>query len=190
MTQINTLLELRNKIKARKPKFLMQDSWKKKELPKKWRKPKGMHSKIRMRKKGHPKMVSPGYGSPRAIKGFSKEGLKIKHVSSLNDLKKIKNEAIIISRTGIKKKIELVKEAIKMGLKIINLAEPEKYLAAIEKKREKEKTEREKKLTKKEIVKKEMEKKPEEKPLEEALSEEEKKKIEKREKEKILIKRE
>ena len=64
------LLQLRKRIKAKKPNFVRQDSHKQKEVKKKWRKPKGMQSKMRLKKKGYRKSVSIGYGSPKKVNGF------------------------------------------------------------------------------------------------------------------------
>ena len=102
MTQLNTLLELRNKIKDRKPNFIRQDYQRRKRLGRKlkWRKPKGIHSKIRHHFKGRRKMPSPGYKSPRSVKGMHSSGLKIINIFSIDDITKIKkgSEGIIISK--------------------------------------------------------------------------------------------
>ena len=47
MNDIQRLLELRKRIKRKKPEFIRQDAHKKKSLESKWRKPKGLHSKMR-----------------------------------------------------------------------------------------------------------------------------------------------
>ena len=50
-------LELRKKIKAKKPNFVSQDTHKRKRIRPRWRKPRGWHSKIRLHKIGYRKMV-------------------------------------------------------------------------------------------------------------------------------------
>ena len=47
-----SLLELRRAMKRKKPDFIRQDSHKKAGLGAKWRKPKGIHSKMRKKHKG------------------------------------------------------------------------------------------------------------------------------------------
>ena len=149
---------------------------------------------MRMMKKGHPKLVSPGYKSPVLARGLSREGFKVVHVASLKELELVKKqEAIIIRRIGEKKKTAIVKEAAKRGLKIINVAEPEKYISHIEEKLKQKKLEKEALLQKEKEKKEKKEKKEEkkeEKELEETVTEKEKKEAERKEKEKVLTKRE
>src|SRR3989338_2447991 len=90
MTQINSLLEIRKELKERKPIFIRQDNPKRMKLNYKWRKPKGIHSKIRHKFKGRRKMPSPGYKSPRKVKSLHSSGLKMINVSSIDDVKKTK----------------------------------------------------------------------------------------------------
>ena len=61
MMSIKELLELRKQIKNKKPDFIRQDAHKKKKLGKKWRKARGLHSKIRLKLRGRGKFVSNGY---------------------------------------------------------------------------------------------------------------------------------
>lgn len=190
------LIELREKIKSKKPDFIRQDAYKKKRLCKKWRKPKGKHSKMRLHRKGHRKSVSPGYSSPNVVKGFHPTGLKGILVSSIKDLEVIKPEtegAVISKTTGTKKRVGIVLRAKEKGINILNIKDLAKYLENIEimqKERKEAKIKREEKKTKK---KKEAEKKSEQKKKEklaEKISEEEKKEQEKKEKDKLLIKKE
>src|SRR3989344_9388886 len=87
-----SLLEIRKELKERKPEFIRQDNPKRKKLNYKWRKPKGIHSKIRHHFKGRRKMPSPGYKSPRKVKGLHSSGLKMIHVFSASDASKIRKE--------------------------------------------------------------------------------------------------
>ena len=45
------LLELKKKIKKKKPNFTRQETHKKSKLKKKWRRPKGIQSKLRLNKR-------------------------------------------------------------------------------------------------------------------------------------------
>ena len=49
-------LELRKKIKSKKPDFIRQD-FHKKRLKKKWKRPRGLHSKVRLMLKDKPKKI-------------------------------------------------------------------------------------------------------------------------------------
>ena len=127
------LLTLRKAKKLKKPTFNHQDSWKRKRLPKKWRKPKGLHSKMRLKFKGNPKLPSPGYRSPGKVRGLHGSGLKTVLVRSLKQMENLTSEAIIIASSfGAKKRLEIIKKAGEKKLRIINL-DPDKYVEKIKK---------------------------------------------------------
>ncbi|MBI2652430.1 50S ribosomal protein L32e [Candidatus Woesearchaeota archaeon] len=193
MMQTNTLLELRNKIKDKKPVFIRQDNPKRMKLNYKWRKPKGIHSKIRHKFKGRRKMPSPGYKSPRKVKGMHSSGLKTINIFSVGDLTKIKkeNEGIILSKNvGIKKKYEILKKAKELNVTVLNLnvdgqiKKIEDFISS-KKKAEKE--------TKKQEAKKEESKEKkgikETKEKEHESTHKDKKEYEKKEKDKLLTKK-
>lgn len=107
--------------------FLRQDSGRYSKLGKgrkklqRWRKPKGRHSKMREKRKSYPKVVSAGY--KREKKEYGKiNGINYELVYNLNELKKLKkNDGIIIGKVGVKKKIDILKKAMEMELKILNM---------------------------------------------------------------------
>lgn len=173
------LLDLRKEKKAKKPVFKAQDSWKRKLLPKSWRRPKGLHSKMRLKFKGNPKLPSQGYRSPRKIRGLHGSGLNTALVRSIKQLDEINVEAIIIaSSLGVRKRIEIIKKAAEKQLKIVNL-DPEEYLKKIEQVA----NEKKKKKTKSAVKTKTIEKKKSE------TTEEEKRKEGRKEAEKVITKR-
>ena len=127
------LLVLRKSRKAKKPVFRHQDSWKRKRLPKKWRKPRGRHSKMRLKFKGNPKLPSQGFRSPAAVRGFHKSGVRPVLVGSLKHLESLASEAVIIaSSIGAKKKIEMIKKAAEKKIRIVNF-DPDKFMEKIKK---------------------------------------------------------
>lgn len=108
-------------------RFLRQDTnrfsrlGKNKKYLQKWRRPKGRHSKMRKNRAGYP--VSPiiGYKGPRKEAGKIK-GLIPILVKNLNDIKKAgKDSILIIARVGAKKKIDLIKKAQELNIKIANI---------------------------------------------------------------------
>lgn len=199
MIQINALLELRNKIKERKPDFIRQDNPKRMKLNDKWRKPKGIHSKIRHRFKGRRKMPSPGYKSPAAVRGLHASGLKPVNVFSVDNIGKIKKESegiIIAKNVGTKKRLEILKKAKELQLQVLNLNIDEqikKIEDAISSKKKQEAKEAKKEEPKegKEEAKKQGEKEAKAKEPKEypKLSEEDKKEQQKEEKDKLLTKK-
>jgi len=193
MSQINTLLELRNKIKEKKPEFIKQDYQRRKRLGRKlkWRKPKGIHSKIRHHFKGRRKMPSPGYKSPRKVRNLHSSGLMIINVASIDNLKEIKreNEGIFIAKNvGIKKRLEIFKKAKELNINVLNLNVDEqiKKIEDSINSKKKQDVKETKKETPKESPIKEIKEQKEEK---QQSSDETKKEVEKKEKDKILTKR-
>lgn len=86
-----------------------------------WRKPKGRHSKMRQKRAGYPQEVTIGCRTSSA--DFGKiSGLVPVWVNNLKALDSIdkKVNAVILARVGAKKKLELVKKAEALGLKILN----------------------------------------------------------------------
>lgn len=175
------LIKLRKKMKNKKPDFVRQHAYKKKKLSKGWRAPKGMHSKMRRKLKSRRKQPSVGYSSPKAVRGFSKEGFKLVLVKTLKDLEKIKDEAIIIAKSvGLKKKLQLLEKIKQLKLKVVNVKEIDKFIKQAKESLEAKKKKKKQKQVK--VVKKE-------KPKEKKETPKEKEKREKEEKRKVLEKK-
>lgn len=195
MTLIKKLLELRTQMKRKKPDFIRQDANKKKKLESKWRRPKGIQSKIRLNLKGRGKKVSKGYRSPKKVRHMHKSGLMPCVIRSFSELKNIdaKKKCIIISSSlGNKKRIFILNKAKELGLSILNIKKPDEFVKKVEDGIAL------RKKTKEEQKKKSIEPKKEEK-LADKLKEpkkgledkelEDKKEIEKKEKDKVLIRK-
>ena len=183
------LLEFKNKKKAKNPKFLRQDSYKKKRLSKVWRKSRGWDSKQRKRMQRQA-IVEPGYGSPKSLRGVHKSGLLIVKVVSLSDVKKINPKtqgAVVSGKIGLKRKLTIIEELLKHKITIFNIKNAEAYLKS--KKEDISKKKEKKEERSKEEEKKETQKKEEKESIEEKVSDEEKKKLEKQEIDKLLTKK-
>lgn len=107
-------------------KFLRTDYMRYSRLGKKrkklqvWRRARGKHSKIRRKRFGYPVMPTVGYMTARKDAGKI-DGLKPLLVHNLNELSQAdKNSIVILARVGAKKKIELMKKAEEMKIKICN----------------------------------------------------------------------
>lgn len=187
------LVELKNKMNKKRPKFSRQDAGQKKKLGFEWRKPKGLHHKMRHQKRGHKIIVKVGYRTPLAVRDTNKEGKRIVLIKNLGETKNIekKNDiAIISAELGTKKKLEIIKELLKEKVAILNLKDPEKYVQTIEEEANKKKQAQKQKIEKRSEKKKEAEKKKhkdEKKKEAKEMSEEEKKKEDKKEKDHTLI---
>ncbi|NQV08600.1 50S ribosomal protein L32e [Candidatus Woesearchaeota archaeon] len=189
------LLDLKKSMKRKKPSFIRQDAHKKKRLGKKWRRAKGLQSKVRLNLKGYVRKVKIGYGKPKKIFGVNKSGLKPVDVNNVSDLKKIdsKTEGALIRNIGLKKKLDVLKKSIDMKISILNMRDPAEFIKEAQK-RIQEKADQKKKIVKeKEEKKKEREKKVTEKEKEskekDDLSEKVEKEEGKKEKDKVLTKK-
>jgi len=140
----------------KKPKFLRKDVHKMSKLGKgrknkqKWKKPTGRDNKMREKRKGHRKVVSIGYKTDKIARGMLEQKVPVQ-ISNITQLKKLReNEVPVLANVGMKKKIEIAKEAEKQKIKIHNL-NTKKFLKEIETKNKKV----EKKIESKKPVKEE-----------------------------------
>ncbi len=185
---IKESLELRKRIKSKKPTFLRQDAHKRPRLENKWRRPKGLQSKMRLNKRGYRRSISPGFGSPINVKYFHGCGLKIIKINSLKDLSNVKDsfEGALLNKTlGLKSKIAIAKKAVELKIRVINIRNLDKFIKDSENKINQRKESKKKKndsKSKKKVVTKKEEKL-------ENLTEEDKKEKAKKEKDKILTKK-
>ena len=117
------LLGLRKKIKKAKPRFKRQELGRQPLLKDTWRRPRGRHSKLRIREKARGKRPSIGFRSPKAVHGLNRKGFREVIVSNPSQLENInpREEMIIISGTvGKKKRFEIMEAANKRDLKVTN----------------------------------------------------------------------
>lgn len=173
---MDRLLKIKLEKKKSMPSFARHDSNTKTQF-KSWRKPRGMHNKLRMRGAGHGKPVKIGHGLP--LKGVDKHGLKLNLVKNLNELSKLNknNDSIIIANIGMKKKLVLIKKSEELGFRVANINNIKNYLEEKNKLLEYKKNVKKERTEKKEKSKKELEKKAkekEEKPEEKKNTTEEK----------------
>lgn len=151
MERLTKLLEIRKKNKARKPSFRRQDSHKKKKLGMMWRKPRGLHSNVRLNVRGYVHGPSHGYGSPRAVKFRNRFGYKEVVVHNLNDLVGLDKDSvqIKIARTvGKRKKVQLLEKAKELGLTLSNVKDADSFAQRVKdeiKQRKEKKSSRSKK---------------------------------------------
>ena len=123
-------------IKRKKPDFLVRESKFSAGVKSRWRYPYGRHSATRQMHKGRPAMPHPGYGAAKSIFELHPSGYKEKLVSNIKDLMRmdhLSEGAVISSTVGVRKKLELIKEAKERKIKILNLKDVEAYLEIINK---------------------------------------------------------
>lgn len=195
-------LQLRRKLKLKKPTFTRQDSHKKKRISRGgWRKPRGQDSKMRVNLSGYKKSVKNGYGSPADVRGLDRNGFKpvlVSNISQLSNLNPSNEIALISSTVGMRKKIEIINKCKELGIKISNFSDPDEYIKRKQAQRDEAKKKKAKDMKKKEEKQKVSEEKSEkaketkeeETKPEEAKEEntEDKKQKEKQEYDKMLTK--
>lgn len=117
------LLKIRKRQKSKKPSFRRHDSHKKKKLDENWRRPRGLHNKLRRRIAAKGAIVQVGYGSPREVKGLHPSGYEEVLVHRPKDVEDVDvaNQRIRIgSSVGTRKRLEIEKKAEELGIKVLN----------------------------------------------------------------------
>jgi len=121
--QKERIIKERQRIKNKKPKFRAEESWRYKRVKEKWRKARGIDSKMRRKVKGWPRSPTVGYRGPKKARYLHPSGFVEVLVHNVDDLEKIdpKTQAIRIAHTvGAKKRIEISARAEEKGVHILN----------------------------------------------------------------------
>jgi large subunit ribosomal protein L32e len=116
-------LQIRRTIKRKTPHFKQQEWFRYKRISESWRKPRGMHSKMRKHKGYRPNVVSIGYGSPSKARNLHPSGFEEIMVYNPKDLEKInpKSQAARVGHSvGTRKRLEIEKVAEKKGIRVLN----------------------------------------------------------------------
>ncbi|MGB0653302.1 MAG: 50S ribosomal protein L32e [Thermoplasmatota archaeon] len=119
-------LDQRAAKKAKQPEFRRQEWFRYKKLGGKkagWRKPRGMHSKMRMHLKYRPNVASIGYGGPAEARGLHPSGFEEVLVHRPEDLDGVdpKTQAARVGGTvGGRKAAAIEKKADDLGIRVLN----------------------------------------------------------------------
>lgn len=110
-------------ISGHRPAFKRQEWFRYSKLGEKWRKPKGIHSKMKRQLKRRPPMVHIGYRGPASVRDLHPSGFAEVLVHNVDGLENIdpKVQAIRIGGTvGTKKRIEIEDRAAELGIRVLN----------------------------------------------------------------------
>ena len=116
-------LSKRNAANRNRPAFKRQNWFRYKRLGQKWRKPRGMHSKMRARRKYRPPMASISYRGPAAARGLHPSGFAevIVHRPADLEVMEPQREAARIAATGGDRKREVIEtRAAELKIRVLN----------------------------------------------------------------------
>ena len=110
-------------ISGRRPAFKRQEWYRYSKLGEKWRKPKGIHSKMKRCLKRRPPMVDIGFHGPAAARDLHPSGFEEVLVYNVDGLEGIdpKKQAVRIGGTvGTKKRMAIEDRADELGIRVLN----------------------------------------------------------------------
>ena len=122
--EMKNRIKLRKEIKKRTPKFLREEWFRYKRIPKNWRRPDGITSKMRINLNYRPSKVRVGFRGPKEVRGLHSSGFEeviIYNVDDLNTINPDTQAARIGSSVGTKKRIAIEKKAEELEIRILNL---------------------------------------------------------------------
>ena len=120
--QIDALAK-RAVISGNRPAFKRQEWFRYQKLGEAWRRPKGIHSKMRRGMKRRPPMVEIGYRGPALVRDLHPSGFEEVLVYNVEGLENIdpKTQAARIGGTvGVKKRITIENRAKELGIRVLN----------------------------------------------------------------------
>ncbi len=169
-------------------RFIRHAAHRKKRLGQKWRKPRGLHNKMRDHKRGASPMVQDGYRTDKTKRG-KRKGLLVTVIRTESDLSSLdpKVHGIVLGAVGMRKKLSLLDAIIKGGFTLLTgdaVASKKRLQESYAARRSEVEQKHEERKAKQEEREKKAEK---EEPKKESDEDEEKSK-EEREKEKVLTK--
>jgi large subunit ribosomal protein L32e len=119
-------LKARKRAKKKKPEFARHESWRYAKLKENWRRPRGLDNKMRRKIKGWPPTVGVGYKGPKVARGLHPSGYEEVLVHNAKEISEIdpKTQAARIAHTvGKKKRAQIIAEARKNKVVILNVKE-------------------------------------------------------------------
>jgi len=121
--ETKALLKLRNEMGRERIAFLRQEWYRFPRLGEKWRRPRGMHSKMRRHICYRPNVVSIGYRGPAQVRGLHPSGFAEVLVHNADQLEGLdpKAQAVRIgSSVGARKREIIQSRADELGIRVLN----------------------------------------------------------------------
>jgi large subunit ribosomal protein L32e len=117
-------LLVRKQIKKRTPEFVREEWFRYKRIPKSWRRPDGISSKMRINLEYRPSKARVGFRGPKEVRGLHPSGFEEVMAYNVADLESVdpKKQAVRIGSTvGTKKRLEIAKRAEELEIRILNM---------------------------------------------------------------------
>ena len=118
------LLALRDEMSRDRIAFLRQEWFRFPRLGEKWRRPRGLHSKMRRHIQYRPNVVSIGYRGPAKVRGLHPSGFQEVMVWNPDQLDKVdpKVQAVRVGGSvGFKKRQAIEQRADELGIRVLNM---------------------------------------------------------------------
>jgi len=122
--EVEEKLTVRKEIKKRTPEFLREEWFRYKRVPKNWRRPDGITSKMRRNFKYRPSKVRVGFRGPRDVRGLHPSGFEeilVYKAGDLTDIDPEKQAIRIGGSVGTKKRLDIEKKAAELDIRILNM---------------------------------------------------------------------
>jgi len=121
--ELKQQLQIREQIKQRTPTFLREEWFRYKRIPKNWRRPDGLHSKMRINLKYRQNRVRVGFRGPKTVRGLHPSGFEEIMVYNVKDLESIdpgRQAARIGGSVGTKKRMAIEEKAKELEIRLLN----------------------------------------------------------------------
>lgn len=110
-------------VSGNRPAFKRQEWFRYQKLGESWRRPRGIHSKMRRGMKRRPPMVEIGYGGPALVRGLHPSGFEevmVYNVAGLENIDPKTQAARIGGTVGVRKRIDIENRAKELGIRVLN----------------------------------------------------------------------